>query len=146
MCKCKGDTYSLVTRKAGCSLYGIVCSLHVLSDLCCVLVGSLVKEDAVHLNALAAVRPSGIGLDVLQNIVKSPVAITGPYIAHGSRVGESIEFLDSWKIVLIWQSRITRSAVWVNNNGVIEIGCGVQSTVISTYVRSCNSPSDVRVV
>ena len=51
----------------------------------------LIEEDAVHSNALAAIRPAGIGRDVLENIAQVSVTIVGPHVTHSACVGIRIE-------------------------------------------------------
>ena len=94
----------------------------------------LIEEDAVHLNALAAVCPAGVGRNVLKNIAQVSVTIVGSHVAHSACVGVRIELLYSWKIIIVWQGIIARSAVWVDDDGVVEIGCCVQSKEISNCV------------
>ena len=87
--------------------------------------GSLVEEDAMHLNTLPAVCPAGIGRDVLKNIAQVSVTIVGPHVAHSACVGVRIELLYSWKIIIVWQGIIARSTVWVDDDGVVKIGRGI---------------------
>lgn len=92
---------------------------------------SLIEEDAVHLDALAAVCPAGVGRDVLKNIAKISITIVGPHIAHSACVRVCIELLNGWKVIQIRQRIISRSAFWVDDDGVVEIGCCVQSKKVS---------------
>ena len=130
--RCSDGTYSVVARKAGRGFHGIVCSTHVLSDLWRVLVSSLIEEDAMHLNTLAAVCPAGIGRDVLKNIAQVSVTIVGPHVAHGTCVRVRIELLDGWEIIRIRQKIIARSAFWIDDDGVVEIRRCVESMEISS--------------
>lgn len=86
---------------------------------------SFIEEDAVHLNALAAVRPAGIGRDVLKNIAQVSVTIVGPHVAHGACVRIRIELLNGRKIIRVRQRIISGSALWVDNDGVVESRCCV---------------------
>ena len=95
---------------------------------------SLVEENAVHLNTLAAVCPAGIGRDVLKDIAQVPVTIVGPHVAHSACVGVRIELLDGWMVIFVWQRRVSRSAFWVDDDGVVEVGCCVESTEVSDCV------------
>ena len=97
---------------------------------------SLIEKDAVHLDALAAIRPAGIGRDVLQNITQVSVTIVRPYVAHSACVGVRIELLNGWQIVQIWQGIISGPAVWVDDDGVVEIRRCVQSTDVSNCIAS----------
>ena len=95
---------------------------------------SLVEENAVHLNTLAAVCPAGIGRDVLKDIAQVSVTIVGPHVAHSTCVRVRVELLNGWEIIRIWQGIIARSAVWVDDDGVVEVGCCVESTEVSDCV------------
>lgn len=94
----------------------------------------LIEEDAVHLDALAAVCPAGVGRDVLKNIAQISVTIVGPHVAHSACVRVRIEPLNSWKVIWIGQRIISGSAFWVDDNGVVEIGCCIQSMGVSNFV------------
>ena len=94
----------------------------------------LIEEDAVHLNALAAVCPAGVGRNVLKNIAQVSVTIVGSHVAHSACVRVRIELLNGWKVIGIWQRIISGSAFWVDDDGVVEIGCCVQSTEVSNCV------------
>ena len=96
--------------------------------------GSLVEEDAMHLNTLPAVCPAGIGRDVLKNIAQVSVTIVGSHVAHSACVRVRIELLNGGKVIQIRQRIISGSAFWVDDDGVVEVGCCVQSTEVSNCV------------
>lgn len=89
--------------------------------------GSLVEKDAVHFNALGAVGPSRVSFYVLEDITESPVAITSPHIAHSPRVGKLVEPLDSGEVIFVWQRRVSRTAVWIDYDRIVEVARCVQS-------------------
>ena len=61
----------------------------------------------------------------MEDITQVSVAIVGPHVAHSTCVGVRIKPLNGWKIVQIRQGIIARSAVWVDDDGVVKIGRGI---------------------
>lgn len=114
-------TYSLLRLNPGCISHGIVGFLHVCGMLGRILMRCLVEKDSMHLDALRAVCPAGIRSYVLEDIVKSAITIAGPHISHSSRIGKRLESLNGWEVILVGQRRLSRSAVRIDNDGVIEV-------------------------
>lgn len=113
-------THSLLSLNPGSISHGIVGLLHVRGMLGRILMRCFVEKDSMHLDALRAVGPARIRSYVLNDIVENAITIAGPHVSHCSRIRERIESLNGWEVILVGQRRVSRSAVRIDNNGVIE--------------------------